>query len=271
MRIGDFAVEVVPRGKGVGVRETRSGHVFARPGQLYALRIRNFGPLRCVADVTIDGRSVTAGGLVIEPWCTEELERPISADEDGRFTVVAEGDERVFGPDGGRDNPDLGLIEVRFRRELPGGPERARPLPPTLMETTGRGPTLPLSASPRLRPEVFPTLGEERTTLFGSPNDGTGNRLARAFKEMSSPLRAPAEPERPPSDDLELDDDVERAAGTGLTGHSTQRFTPVTLGPLESEATVIQLRLVIASVEAITAFETAVEQPEVPTRPAARP
>ena len=68
MRIGDFAVEVVPRGRGVGVREVESGHVLARPGQVYALRIRNFGPLRCVADVKIDGRTVTSGGLVIEAW-----------------------------------------------------------------------------------------------------------------------------------------------------------------------------------------------------------
>ena len=56
MRNGDFAVEVVPRGKGIGVREIGSGHVLARPGQVYALRLRNFGPLRCVADVRIDGR-----------------------------------------------------------------------------------------------------------------------------------------------------------------------------------------------------------------------
>ena len=133
MRIGDFAVEVVPRGKGVGVRETGLGPRARPPGQVYALRIRNFGPLRCVADVSIDGRNVTAGGLVIDPWCTEELERPITPDEDGRFTVVAEGDETVFGPDGGRDNPDLGLIDVRFRRELPAVPERARPLPPPLL------------------------------------------------------------------------------------------------------------------------------------------
>ena len=98
MRIGDFAVEVVPRGKGIGVREVGSGHVLARPGQVYALRIRNHGPLRCVADVKIDGRIVTAGGLVIDAWSTEELERPISPDEDGRFTVVPEGDEQCSVP-----------------------------------------------------------------------------------------------------------------------------------------------------------------------------
>src|SRR4029077_5174407 len=148
MRNGDFAVEVVPRGKGIGLREIGSGHVLARPGQVYALRLRNFGPLRCVAVVSIDGRAVTAGGLVIDAYCTEELERPITPDEDGRFTVVAEGDERVFGPDGGRDNRDLGLIEVRFRRELPGGPERARPLPPTLGELTRPVPAHPSRFEP---------------------------------------------------------------------------------------------------------------------------
>jgi len=264
MRIGDFAVEVVARGKGVGVREVGSGHVLARPGQLYALRIRNFGPLRCVADVTIDGRCVTSGGLVIDAWCTEELERPISPDEDGRFTVVAEGDERVFGPDGGRDNPDLGLIEVRFRRELPGGPERPRPLPtmPGIFERdlTRSGPAHPLRPRP----------GDVTIYSFGgadwSPDEP---RVTERLSLSPKSLRAPSD-----ADDAVLDasdTDIERAAGTGLTGHSAQRFTPTKLGPLEGEATVIQLRLVIASVETIEAARSLVEDPVPPARPAARP
>ena len=267
MRNGDFAVEVVPRGKGVGVRETASGHVLARPGQVYALRIRNFGPLRCVADVTIDGRNVTAGGLVIEPWCTEELERPITPDEDGRFTVVAEGDEHVFGPDGGRENADLGLIEVHFRRELPGGPERVRPLPPTLMDTPDRGPTLPPPAPSRLPREVFPIWNVSASR--GAPN-GNGGRLAQSFGMPSSPLRPPVEPSPEFLDDDALDD-AERAAGTGLTGHSSQRFTPTQLGPLESEATVIQLRIVIASADAIQSAPSRADEQASPARPAARP
>ena len=258
MRIGDFAVDVVPRGKGIGVREVGSGHVLARPGQVYALRLRNSGPLRCVADVSIDGRIVTAGGLVIEPYCTEELERPISPDEDGRFTVVAEGDERVFGPDGGRDNPELGLIQVRFRRELPGGPERPRPLPPTISESSI------LALSSRLTPDnggrfrrsdTPPSRNEIKSLLLG--RDGVL-----------------AEPSRPFEDDLALDDsslDVERAAGTGLTGHSAQRFVPTQLGPLEHEATVIQLRLVIATVEAIEAASSLADVQRAPERPAALP
>src|SRR5262245_37410482 len=99
MRVGDFGVEVLPSGGGV-VRETESGHVLARPSQVYALRLRNYGPLRCVVRVDIDGKPVTAGGLVLDAWRWTDLERPIDTTENGRFTVVAEGDERVFGPDG---------------------------------------------------------------------------------------------------------------------------------------------------------------------------
>lgn len=257
MRNGDFSVEIVPRGKGPGVRETDAGHVLARPGQVYALRIRNFGPLRCVADVTIDGRNISAGGLVIEPWCTEELERPISPDEDGRFTVVAEGDERVFGPDGGRDNPDLGLIVVRFRRELPRGGERARPLPPTLLDLQDRPFTRPSGQPSRLPPDVFPTWNVLNKQSGGAPN---GNTTPFPRHVGSEPL------------DLSLDDDsdIERAAGTGLTGHSSQRFTPIELGPLEAEATVVQLRLVIATAEAIEEARSLLD-PRSPARPAARP
>ena len=40
MRVGDFGVEVVPVGTG-RVRELDSGHVLARPGQVYALRLGN--------------------------------------------------------------------------------------------------------------------------------------------------------------------------------------------------------------------------------------
>ncbi|HEY2375650.1 MAG TPA: hypothetical protein VGH98_06705 [Gemmatimonadaceae bacterium] len=262
MRIGDFAVEVVSRGKGIGVRETGSGHVLARPGQVYALRLRNFGPLRCVADVSVDGRTVTAGGLVIDAYCTEELERPITPDEDGRFTVVAEGDERVFGPDGGRDNPDLGLIEVRFRRELPGGPERTRPLPPTLGTALG-DPARPFPAHPsRFEPGTLRGFGSSDAAR--APN---GN-VRRMLLGRESIMREPVEPSSLPNEPAW--EDVERAAGTGLTGHSSQRFTPTQLGPLEHEATVLQLRLVIATAEAIDAARSPVES-IAPVRPAARP
>ena len=117
MRVGDFSVEVVPYREGT-VRELETGHVLARPGQIYTLRLRNHGPLRAVAEIDIDGKSVTDSRLVLRPWSVTELERPLRDSEHGRFTVIAEGNERVFGLDGGRDNESLGVIRVSFRREL---------------------------------------------------------------------------------------------------------------------------------------------------------
>ena len=81
-------------------------------------------------------------------------------------------------------------------------------------------------------------------------------RLARATREA-----LPAVPA----------DFIERAAGTGLTGHSSQQFVPVAVGPLESEATVIRLRIVIGSDEALAAPRPLPESQEAPARPAARP
>src|SRR5262245_8693990 len=57
MRVGDFGVEVLAV-QGDDLRELDTGHVLARPGAVYALRLRNFGPLRCVANVEIDGKTV---------------------------------------------------------------------------------------------------------------------------------------------------------------------------------------------------------------------
>jgi hypothetical protein len=238
MRNGDFAVEVVPHGHG-RVKELDSGHVLARPGQVYRLRLRNSSPLNCVVDIDIDGNRVTAGGLVLEPWSTMELERPIDASEDGRFTVFAEGNESVFGPDGGRDNPDLGLIRAGFRRELPRGGLR-RGMPPVITRRFTESDVIS-PARPLPTPAEFTALQSDAAALS----------------------------EAIVSESLSV---FERAAGTGLTGHSDQRFIPIRLGPLESHATVIELRLVIGSEEAL--MEDA-PRPlvgrETPARPAARP
>jgi hypothetical protein len=236
MRAGDFSVEVVPHGAG-RVRELESGHVLARPGQVYRVRLRNGSPLNCVVDLHIDGNVVTSGGLVLEPWSTMELERPVDASEHGRFTVIAEGNEAVFGPDGGRDNPDLGLIEARFRRELP----RRDPIfdVPSIVST------MPASTD---RPRPVPGRASRVTV---------GSFLSENLDAYVDSISEPA---------------IERAAGTGLTGHSDQRFVPVHLGPLEAEATIIQLRLVVGSEDALLDAEARpLPRREAPARPAARP
>ena len=230
MRIGDFAVEVVPSGS-ARVRELDSGHVLARPGTVYRLRLRNFGPLYCVAEVELDGRRVTSGGLVLRPWSFTDLERPIDEGEDGCFTVAAEGDETALGVDGGRDNDALGLIDARFRRELP--------------RSDGRSD----AASLRLADRVAHAL--RRLPI---------SRAHRRVPVARDAVHLPGRHEQ-----------FERAAGTGLTGHSDQRFEPAFFGPLEPEATRIRLRLVIGSDAAIADAAPINAERAAPERPAARP
>jgi hypothetical protein len=238
MRNGDFSVGIVPHASG-RVRELESGHVLARPGQIYRIRLRNHGPLYAVAHVELDGHAITGGGLVLAPLSITELERPINDGETGRFVVVGEGDEDTFGPDGGRDNNALGLIDARFRRELPRR-DRLVDAPPTLYSPRGED---PISVPRRPLPGVY-----------------AGSNRIEAFRVPSHLL------------DIVSESPIERAAGTGLTGHSDQQFVPIQLGPLEDEETVIRLRLVIGSAAAIAEESTRVPAEHgVPSRPLARP
>jgi hypothetical protein len=281
MRVGDFSVEVVAADG--GVREIESGHVLARPGRVYKLRLRNHGPLRAVADISIDGHSVTGNGLVIDAWKAVDLERPIHATERGRFTVIAEGNEQVFGSDGGRDNPELGLIEARFRRELPSHsmrdlPSRSSdpweyPRPIVTMPSPGQPPET--SPPPRFTPPIW--NGPE-ARLRGPLGRGIRHDDLSALLAASAPLADADVPaprslpdDTPAMDAHDLGDAIQRAAGTGLTGQSAQEFTPVHVGTLESEATVIRLRLVIATDEAISAPRPLPASEHAPARPAPRP
>ena len=275
MRVGDFSVEVIGTGSGV-TRETGSGHVLARPGQVYTLRLRNHGPLRAVAEISIDGHSVTGKGLVIDAMSSVDLERPIHATERGRFTVIAEGDERVFGPDGGRDNSDLGLIEARFRRELPnreryelGAPSIPRPIvTPTSPPAPESPPGWP--RRPFAPPEWTSRSRDDGVPLRSMPTSPKRNWI----QALMAPAITTDEPVVPRSEPpAQVPNDVERAAGTGLTGSSSQEFVPVHVGQLESEATVIRLRLVIATEEALEAPRPLPDSgsERAPARPAARP
>lgn len=277
MRVGDFSVEVIGAGGGV-TRELESGHVAARAGQVYILRLRNHGPLRCVAEVSIDGHSVTGNGLVINAWSTVDLERPIHASERGRFTVIAEGDERVFGPDGGRDNAALGLIEARFRRELPNVAHREPlyepgiPRPIVTLPAPDGAPSPEPGPMPPRRPMAPPgwtPLTWEGQAAIPRSTFGKARRMGMSFTSLLARM-APdvsvdgATPEQ-------TSDTVERAAGTGLTGSSDQEFVQVSVGALEAEATVIRLRLVIGTEEALATPRPLPETDDAPARPAPRP
>ena len=269
MRVGDFGVEIVPV-QGGEMRELESGHVLARPGVVYAIRLRNYGPLRAVAEVRIDGKSVTAAGIVLNPWSVAELQRPLDDAEHGRFTVVAEGDERVFGPDGGRENTELGLVEVRFRRELPRErtfASEARPLreAPILPLPFVTGPS-EVPDDPRIPP--FP--GRPMAPPGWTPPEWRA--LSRSTRPTVSAIASTSVPPRAPDATRDVGDLVERAAGTGLTGHSSQTFVTTVVGPLEDEATIVRLRIVIGTEEAFAAPRPLHDDAhDAPARPAARP
>lgn len=281
MRVGDFSIEVISA-DGHGVRELESGHVLARPGQVYTLRLRNHGPLRAVADISIDGHAVTGGGLVLRPWGAVDLERPIHATERGRFTVIAEGDEHVFGQDGGRDNADLGLIEARFRRELPQHPtvepDSPRSYPPSMPRPIVTLPSPPpepspgtLPRRPTAPPEWTPPTWQASAHLHGALGRGVRPATIEALLAASPvPFVEPAAPGEL-AQPVPTGDAIERAAGTGLTGNSEQEFVATHVGPLEAEATVIQLRIVIGTAEAIAAPRPLPASEHAPARPAARP
>lgn len=284
MRVGDFSVEIVAT-DGDGVRELDSGHVLARPGQVYRLRLRNHGPLRAVADVSIDGHSVTRNGLVIQPWSSVDLERPIHDTERGRFTVIAEGNEQVFGPDGGRDNANLGLIEARFRRELPQNDGRTMGMPPAYPGGMPRPivtmpspptPEQPPSTPPR-RPFAPPEWTPPMWNRIALAKEPPGRPVPPAISALMAPTQpVPAEPSYDDADSFgsrTFGDQIERAAGTGLTGSSNQDFVPTHVGPLETEATVIQLRIVIGTADVFSAPRPLPDDAAhtAPARPAARP
>jgi hypothetical protein len=270
MRVGDFGVELIPVRDGE-VRETEAGHVLARHGTVYAIRLRNYGPLRCVAEVRIDDKPVTAGGVVIAAYGAMTLERPVDDGETGRFTVIAEGDERVFGPDGGRDNEALGCIEVSFRRELPRSVHRA---PSLEFDDTPR--PLPIAEPPKPSIPSHPSHPSHPSTPPGRPmappewtppSFSAMGRGAGAGDASTFPLQVD-EPGMRYESPL---DQIERAAGTGLTGRSMQEFQSVMIGPLEDEATVIRLRLVIGTDEAFVSPRPLPDVERAPARPAARP
>ena len=91
-----------------------------------------------------------------------------------------------------------------------------------------------------------------------------------AISALMSPIVPMKEMSEPPAP-TQVGDAIERAAGTGLTGSSDQEFVTVHVGPLEAEATVIQLRLVIGADDALTAARPLPDAATAPARPAPRP
>ena len=99
---------------------------------------------------------------------------------------------------------------------------------------------------------------------------GKARRMGMSFTSLLARM-APDVSVESPSVPEQVSDGVERAAGTGLTGSSGQEFVQVSVGALETEATVIRLRLVIGTEEALATPRPLPKTDDVPARPAPRP
>ena len=120
-------------------------------------------------------------------------------------------------------------------------------------------------APPDWTPLTWQAKADGARAAFGKarrPNTPFTSLFAREAPDVS--VESPGIPEQ-------VLDAIERAAGTGLTGSSNQEFVPVSVGALEAEATVIRLRLVIGSEEALATPRPLPTNDAVPARPAPRP
>jgi len=106
MRLGNFSVEIL-KGK-----ELNSGYVAMKHNTKYALRLSNFGDLRCDAEVEIDGKPV--GAWRVPSNDSTVIERPTH--ETGCFTFYKAGTREAKKAELVRSGK-LGLISVIFKPE----------------------------------------------------------------------------------------------------------------------------------------------------------
>ena len=232
----------------IGTRACEAGQAYAAPPQFRPSAVSRTYPRRSHRQ---------RGRFGPEPYCTEELERrshPTRTDASPSSRRETSACSVRTGSRQSRSRIGPGALSAESYL----GTERPRPLPPTIGGALSDALVVPVKPDSRAD-SADRTPHRHDTKSNPCFSVGTPRRRSRQghIRRLSRSTMAPR--------------DVERAAGTGLTGHSSQRFVPTQLGPLEREATVIQLRLVIASVEAIQAASSLVEEQRAPERPAARP
>ena len=106
MRLGNFSVEIL-KGK-----ELNSGYVAMKHNTKYALRLSNFGDLRCDAEVEIDGKPV--GAWRVPSKDSIVIERPVH--DTGCFTFYKAETREAKKAELVRSD-QLGLITVLFMPE----------------------------------------------------------------------------------------------------------------------------------------------------------
>lgn len=203
----------------VAVVKDNSGHVLRDSGnkvllpfyEEYSLLLKNQHGVRAVATVEIDGENVMGGReAVIEAHGEFPLERYIKNLDKGRkFQFVPLKDSRIKYK---ADHPDLGIIEISFRKENKHN-----------LIDDWSGPEIKLDLyTRRMGSSMSYTSNTADSSEFGTVSLGKarsgGQSVCRAMKT--------------------------RSGGTAHGSRSTQSFGTTTIGDLESDSTIIRLRLV---------------------------
>jgi len=199
-------------------REKESGYVELEHGKHYTLNLRNDRPVRCDAQVSIDGKDV--GTFRISPNSSIRLERP--SNDDRKFTFYKldseEGEKSELNRIG---KQELGLVQVTFKPEIQVNSQ----IPTTWIYTSTWTPNY-----------HRPSWGSAASLNDLSTNSNT-DTLDYTSCEYSCSSRGLIG---------ENSETISRSAGgTGLSGQSNQSFYNVShLNYDEQFTTVISVRLV---------------------------
>ena len=188
--------------------EIPGGYVEMQDGQHYNIRLRNNNSVRCDACVEIDGIEVGTWRLGAHESRTYETPGDNNVEERFTFFKLGTRDGRPAGLDG--SNRDLGLIRVTFTPE-----KQMEPM--WSAQVTYRGEPVAKGLSYDI--ETYPPVTMNSSGLGGSANSVGNTRSVGTTRGLS-------------------------AGGTGLSGHSNQKFINVRRLDYDySRQTVINLRL----------------------------
>lgn len=216
-----------------------SGYVEMKHGETYVIVLKNDNNVRCDATVEIDGKDV--GTFRIDAKSNIRLERP--ANESKLFTFYQLGTSEATKSGLGKvDKNDMGLIRVIFK------PEKVYYEPVILKQVVlPRTPTITWehhTLNENYVDDCEQVWGVDSVDYYGSSsNNSSYYSNSTTLNYSESPIRYRSFGKSKNS--YQDSDILPKAGGTGLSGHSSQKFINVQdLDYDESRITEIYLRLI---------------------------
>jgi hypothetical protein len=226
MQSGKYGVDLVVDGN---VISERTDGVVAVPfGKDYAIRLRNDDSRRAVAVIYIDGINVSDDGFVVGERSQWTIERP--ADKAVTFRLASSQSTAAaeHGKAGEDTHGEKGLIRVEWRAELYRREPQGIVMRDGASDINLRDYSKSVSRGFDFNPHASCSMGMNSTLESYSPKSKGGLELcSRRIVVNDAPKAA---------ETLSTAVTVEGQA-------SSQKFVGVQVGPLETSATVIQLKL----------------------------